>query len=70
LAKKPKKDEMITLAQAAKLSGFAVTYLHKLAQRGRLKCKKFGNQWVTTPKDLEGFIKSRSTRGVYRKDIK
>ena len=70
MPKKPKKDDMITLTQAAEMSGFAVTYLQKLAQRGRLKCRKFGNLWVTTPADLDEFIQTRVVRGTYRKDIK
>ena len=68
--KKPKPDEMITLKQAVELYGFKLNYLQGLALRGRLVCKKFGNQWVTTPADMEIFIKSRVVRGVYRKDIK
>ena len=70
MPKKPKKDAMITLTQAAEMSGFAVAYLQKLAQRGRLKCRKFGNLWVTTPADLEEFIHTRVVCGAYRKDIK
>ena len=70
MPKKPKKGELITLAQAAELSGFKVSYLYKLAQRGRLKCKRLGNTWVTTPGDLKEFINTRVVRGVYRDDIK
>ena len=70
MPKKPKKDELITLSQAAELYGFAANYLRKLAERGRLEAQKLGAQWVTTPGAVETFIKSRVVRGVYREDIK
>ncbi len=68
--KNPKADEMITLAQAAEIYGFSIKYLRNLARKSRLECKKFGDLWVTTPKAMEEFIKSRLVRGVYKKDIK
>jgi len=68
--KKPKADELITMAQAAEIYGFSVKYLQNLAARGRLECKKLGYFWVTTPKAMEEFIKSRVVRGVYKKEIK
>jgi len=68
--KNPKADEMITLAQASEIYGFSVKYLQNLAARGRVECKKFGDLWVTTPKAMEEFIKSRVVRGVYKKEIK
>ncbi len=70
MAKKPKKDELITFPQAAALYGFTADYFRKLAKSGRLKAKKFGVQWVTTPTDVETFIKSRQVTGVYKKNIK
>jgi len=70
LPKKPKKDELITFKQAAEIYGFTADYFHKLHKRGRLKAKRLGMQWFTTPADVEAFIKSRVVRGVYRKDIK
>lgn len=69
MAKKPKKGDLITFPQAAELYGFTADYFRKLATSGRLKAKKFGVQWVTTPADVEAFIKSRVVRGVYKKDI-
>jgi excisionase family DNA binding protein len=68
--KKPKSDQLITLAQAAEIYGLGANYLQRLAKRGRLKATKLGAQWVTTPEDVEVYIKSRLVRGVYRKDIK
>ena len=70
MPKKPKKDEMITFVQAVEMYGFTVDYFQKLARRGRLKARKIGVQWFTTPGDVEEFIKSRVKVGVYREDIK
>ena len=70
MAKKPKPDELITFSQAAVLYGFTADYFQKLARRKRLKAKKLGVQWVTTPADVEAFIESREPVGVYRRDIK
>ena len=60
---------MISLSQAAKLYDLSTSYLRELAQRGRMGAKKIGSQWLTTPGDVEAYIKSRTVRGVYKKDI-
>lgn len=52
--------ELISLAEAAKLSGFTQDYLKKAAQRGRLKAKKIGRNWVTTAAAVEQYKNSRS----------
>ena len=70
MTKRPKKNELITLSQAAEIYGFSAHYLQKLLKRDRLKGKKLGMQWFTTPANVEAYIKSRNVRGVYRKDIK
>jgi hypothetical protein len=70
LGNKPDRDELITLAQAAEQYGFTHEYLRELCQRGRLKARKLGKLWVTTPGEMEKFIRSREARGVYRGDIK
>ena len=70
MAKKPKKDELITFPQAAELYGFTADYFRKLAKSKRLKARKFGTQWVTTPADIEAFIKTRQVTGAYKKHIK
>ena len=66
--KPPDKDELITLAQAAERYGFTHTYLRELAGKGRMRAKKVGSIWLTTPVDVEEFIRSRKRRGRY-KDI-
>jgi excisionase family DNA binding protein len=63
------KDELITLAQAAERYGFSHVHLRQLAQSGRLKATKLGRDWVTTPADMEEYIRSRRKTGRYRQDI-
>lgn len=63
------KTRLISLTDAATLYGFSAKYLSNIAKKGRLKAQKIGNSWVTTPNDMEEFIRSRQPRGIYRDDI-
>jgi hypothetical protein len=63
------KTRLISLPEAADLYGFNPIYLATLARKGRLKAQKVGTSWVTTPANVEDYIKSRKKRGVYRDDI-
>lgn len=63
-------DELITLVEAADLFGLSVQYLRDIARSERLKAKKMGRDWVTTPADVETYLKSREKKGAYRGDIK
>jgi excisionase family DNA binding protein len=62
-------NDLISLAEAAKLYGLSPTYLRTIARSGRLKAKKVGRDWRTTPADLEAYIESRDQRGAFRKDL-
>jgi excisionase family DNA binding protein len=63
------KQELISLAEAAKRYGFSHDYLRELARKGRLKAQKIAKTWLTTPADVEAYIASRQKRGAYRDDI-
>jgi len=63
------KDRLISLAEAAELSGFNHAYLAELARKGRLKAQKISKFWVTTPANLDEYIRSRKKMGVFRDDI-
>lgn len=63
------KERLISLPEAAELYGFNADYLGQLARRGRLKAQKVGRMWVTTPSDVEEFIRSRNQMGAFRDDI-
>lgn len=60
----------ITLAEVAQRYGFSQGYLRQLILKGRLKARKSGGVWLTTPADVETYIASRQRRGAYRSDIK
>lgn len=63
------KTRLISLKDAANIYGFSRHYLNNLAKVGRLNAQKVGNMWVTTPADVEEYIRSRQKRGDYRDDI-
>lgn len=64
------KDSLISLSDASEQYGFNQSYLATLARRGRLKAKKLGSIWVTTPAAIEAYISSRKKVGAYRDDIR
>lgn len=63
------KTRLISLSEAAELYGLDNNYLGQLARKGRLKAQKIAGVWLTTPSDIEEYIRSRQKRGVYRDDI-
>jgi hypothetical protein len=63
------KERLISLAEAAELYNLSRVYLTQLAKKGRLKAQKIANAWVTTPANVEEYIRSRQKRGAYRDDI-
>ena len=64
------KNRLIPLSTAAELYGFSHNYLATLARKGRLKAQKPGSEWLTTPADMEEYIRSRKQTGRYRDDIR
>jgi len=63
------KTRLISLAEASEIYGFNPQYLSELARKGRLQARKLGDIWVTTPADVEEYIRSRKRRGRYRNDV-
>jgi hypothetical protein len=63
------KERLVSLREASEMYGFSANYLSELARKGRLKAQKIGNSWVTTPANVEEYIRSRDPRGAYRDDI-
>ena len=62
------KDDLITLSEAAESYGYSGDYLRRLAEKGRLRARKLGRNWLTTSNDVKSFIESRERRGVYKKN--
>jgi excisionase family DNA binding protein len=42
------EDELIPLSEAAVIANLHADHLRKLAQRGALRARKIGRNWVTT----------------------
>jgi 5'-3' exonuclease len=59
--------ELISLAEAAKLSGFAHDNLKRVAQSGKLHAKKIGRNWVTTLAAVEEYRENRSFKNIPKK---
>jgi hypothetical protein len=59
-------DEVITLAEAAAVSGKAPHTLTLQAARGKLRAKKVGHTWITTRHWLEQYLRTfaRARRGT------
>ena len=68
--KKKKGKELLTLSQVATAYGYSGDYLRRLAEKGRLRARKLGRNWLTTADDMEAFLESRERRGVYKKRIR
>jgi hypothetical protein len=51
--------ELISLAEAAQLSGFSHDYLRDIAVSGRLRAKKIARNWVTTLAAVEEYKRTR-----------
>ena len=63
------KTRLISLSEAAEMYGLSTSYLRQIAIKGRLKAQKIGGVWITTPSDVETYIRTRHKRGAYRDDI-
>ena len=62
-------QELITLAEASRRYKLSRETLRLLARTGRLRARKMGRDWFTTPADMEAYLASRAKRGRYRHDI-
>ena len=53
----PTLDELISLSEAADLSGLSPNHLRLLTSSGVIWGKKLGRNWVTTARAVEEYIK-------------
>ena len=59
--------ELISLAEAAELSGFTPDFLKKLAQTGKLRARKIGRNWATTVASVEIYKANRNEKNIPKK---
>ena len=52
----PRLDDLITLSEAAKLSGFTTRHLRHLAENEQLWAKKLGRNWFTTTQAVNDYL--------------
>ncbi|MEA3375340.1 MAG: hypothetical protein U9R72_03980 [Chloroflexota bacterium] len=52
---KPSVDELISLREAAQLSGLSASHLRLLVSRGDIWGQKIGRNWVTTAQAVQGY---------------
>ncbi len=55
-------DELISLAEAAAMSGLSLKHLGLLARQGRLKARKIGRNWVTTKQAVADYVRDSGMR--------
>jgi hypothetical protein len=58
----PQLGELITLVEASKLAGLALSTLNTQRLRGKLICQKRGRDWYLTRGELDRYLISRDTR--------
>jgi len=52
----PNLEDLISLKEAAAISGLSHDHLRRLAGRGDLWAKKIGRDWLTTEKAVEEYL--------------
>ena len=60
---RPSLDELISLREAAELSGLSASYLRLLVSRGEIWGMKLGRNWVTTAQAVKEFLALERKRG-------
>ena len=58
---RPRWDELITLQEAAKLSGLSPNHFRRLVSEGEIWGKKLGRDWFTTKHSVKKYL-SRNRR--------
>ena len=49
-------DDLISLAEAAELSGMSQSHIRLLVRTGKISGKKIGRNWVTTEESLRTYL--------------
>jgi hypothetical protein len=55
-------DEILSLAEAAELSGLSAHTLTQQAERGKLHARKVGHSWITTRHWLAAYLAGHARR--------
>jgi len=63
----PKLDDLISLQEAAKISGLTSIHLRLLVRKGEMWGTKIGRNWVTTQKAVREYQAREERRGRPKK---
>ncbi len=58
------KEEVISLVEGAKYSGYSSDYLRLRIRQNKLKAKKLGRDWVTTKGWLDDYLQEHSKKNI------
>ena len=56
------EERLISITEAAALSGLSADHLRRLAEKGRLKARKIGRNWITTREAVAEYMASPEAR--------
>ncbi len=56
------REELISLSEAAAISGLSLKHLGLLARQGRLRARKIGRNWVTTRGAVKEYLRDPQMR--------
>jgi excisionase family DNA binding protein len=55
--------EWITTTEAAKVSGYHIEYVRRLARNGQIVAKKWGREWMVNRKSFQEYLASEKKPG-------
>lgn len=56
------EERLISLTEAAALSGLSADHLRRLAEKGRLRARKIGRNWVTSAEAVREYVEDPEKR--------
>lgn len=56
------QEELISLSEAAAISGLSLKHLGLLARQGKLSARKIGRNWVTTREAVAEYVRDSFKR--------
>lgn len=65
----PKLNELITLKEAAELSGLSYSHMRRLAREGSIWAKKMGTTWLTTEHAINEYLAQDRRPGPKSKKV-
>ena len=63
----PNLRDLITLKQAAEISGLSYSHLRLLARQEKIRAIRLGHEWFTTAKDVDEYLAQGPRPGPKRR---